>query len=77
MANERTYDAQVQPIEVLSTIPAHMEGQDGVVLVIRPDPTVDARSKNIFVSKSQAARMLEDIGNMLSTPQPVWKQSGV
>jgi hypothetical protein len=72
MAN--TYNDQVQPITILSAVPARMGDDLGVVLVVRPDPTVSHASKNVFVSMDQAHRLHEDLGTLLRTKQPVWEQ---
>ena len=66
-------ETQVQPIEILSTIAAHVEGQNGVALVIRADPTNSFGSQTIFVSQDQMARLLEDCSEMLQEEQSVWK----
>jgi len=68
-----TYDANVQPIEILSLIPAIVDGVDSLAMVIRPDPTASFRSQTVSISRAQALRFIDDAQTLLNMENTIWE----
>jgi len=66
------YDFVVRPVEVLACIPGKRNGEPIIAFVVRADPENSFAVTDVTISKAQAARLLEDLTNLLGAQQPIW-----
>ncbi len=67
----RSYESPVKCVEVLSLVPARMQGHDSVAIIVRPNPDRNFSHDNLCITRAQAERLREDLTSILETRQPI------